>query len=159
MRPQLSQGVCCPQCRSGCIVTLVARASAGSVCRLLQRVHRQHTEADRQRVAYRYGAQPPGGLACDVLEMRGFSPDNCSKRDQTAIPAGFRCRRRGHRELKRTGQPDDIDLLARKPGFVTAGEGPLEKLGGDQLIVAAYQDRHSPGGAEAAGEVGHGISG
>jgi hypothetical protein len=42
---------------------------------------------------------------------------------------------------------------------VTASECPLEKLGGDQLIVAAYQDRHSPGGAEAAGEVGHGISG
>ena len=50
-------------------------------------------------------------------------------------------------------------LLAREPGFPAAGERPLQELGGDQLVVAAYQDRHSPGGAKATGEVGHGISG
>jgi len=110
-------------------------------------------------MAHCYGAQPAAGLACDILEVRGFSTDDRSQRDQTGIPAGFRRRRRRHRELERTGQPHDVHLLTRQPGFLTAGERPLEKLGGDQLIVAAYQDRHSPGGAEAAGEVGHGISG
>ena len=108
---------------------------------------------------HRHRAQPPGGLTRDVVEVRRFSPDDRAQRDQTGIPAGLRRRRRRHRKLERTGQPHDVHLLARKPCFLAAGEGSLEELGGDQLVVAAYQDRHSPGGAEAAGEVGHGISG
>ena len=71
-------------------MALVPRAASGPIRRLLERVHRQHPEADRQRVLHGHVAQAPGGLTRDVVEVRRFSPDDSAERDQTGIAAGLR---------------------------------------------------------------------
>jgi hypothetical protein len=152
---QLGQRVRGAEGRRRRLVALVAGVSAGTVGGLLKRVNGEHAEANRKRVAHGHLIEAASGFARDIVEVGRLSPDDSSQGNKARVSPGFR-RRRGRRgELESTWKPDHVHFLARKPGFLTAGECPIEQLGGDQLVVAAYQDRHSPGGAQAAGEVGH----
>jgi hypothetical protein len=84
-----------------------------------------------------------------------LSANDGAQRNQASISSGLGGRGRSRGELERAGQPDDVDLLPGYPCFAAAGERTIEELRGDDFVIAADQDRHSPGGAKAAGKVSH----
>ena len=155
VRPKLSDRIRGTERRSRGLVTLVAGGTSCPLGGLLERIHGQHTEADRQRVADRHLIEATSRLTGDIFEVGSLPTDDGSKSNQARIAAGLcRCRRTGS-QLECARQPDDVDLVKGDPGFAAAGERTIEELLGDEFVVAAYEDRHSPGGAKAAGEVSH----
>jgi hypothetical protein len=141
--------------RSG-LVTLVPCGTACPFGGLLECINRQHAEAYRQRVPDCHIVEAPGRLTGDIVEVGSLAPDNGPKSNQARISAGACGRSRSGSQLECAWQPDDVDLVAGNPSFAAAGERAIEELLGDEFVVAAYEDRHSPGGAKAAGEVSHG---
>jgi len=131
VRSQLGHHVRGEQGRGRGFMTLVAGASTCSVSGLLERIHCQHSEADRQRVSYGHLIQASGGLSRDVVEMGSFSANDRTQGNQAGVSPGFGgcgCRTR---ELECTRQPYDVHLLARKSCFPTTRERAIEQLPGD----------------------------
>jgi hypothetical protein len=156
IRSKLRDSIRGPERRSRGLVTLVAGDTARALGSLLQCIHGQHTEADRQGVAHRHLIEATSRLPGDIVEVGSLSADDGSKSNQARIAPGLCCSRRTRSQLECAGQPDNVDLVTGDPGFAAARERTIEELPGDEFVVAAYQDRHSPGGAKAAGEVRHG---
>ena len=111
------------------------------------------------RVMHCHRIEAPGCFTGHVLEVRSLPPYHCPEGYQAGIAPGLGRGRRCGRKLECSRDPDDIDVCHGQSGFLATGQRTLEQLGRDQLVVSAYQDRHPPGGAKAAGEVGHGVSG
>src|SRR5918994_5691946 len=156
VRPKLSDRIRGAERRSRGLVPLIARGTACALGGLLEGIHGQHPEADRQRVAHRHLIEATSRFTGDIFEVGSLPPDDGSKSTQTRVAAVLRrCRRTGS-QLECARQPDDVDLVTGDPGFAAAGERTIEELLGDEFVVAAYQDRHSPGGAKAAGDFSHG---
>src|SRR3954451_5441087 len=152
---QMRHGVRREERRLGRFVSLVAGAPAGAFGRLAQGVHGEKAESDGQAVPQRDLAEAPRGLTRDVLEVRRLAPDHRAQGDEAAIPSGRAGRGRGDRQLESPRHPDDIDLVVGHARGTAAGPRALEQPRGDQLVIAAHQDRHAPGGAKAGMELGH----
>ena len=102
--------------------------------------------------------QAPGSFTRHIVEVGCFSPDDRTQSNQAGVIPGFRSDSSRGRQLECPRNPDDIDVLRIETGLATARHGAFKQRAGDQLVVSAYQDRHSPRGTQATGEVGHGVS-
>ena len=158
MVPELGQHIRGPQRRGRRFMALIARASTGPIGCLLHGVYREHSKTDRQTMLHGNLAQTQGGLTRSVLEVWGVAPDNRAQSNQAAVRLRLCGDRRRHWKLEGTRQPDNINGIPTDAGLGATRQSAIQELGRDQLIVAAYQDRHSPAGAQAAGEVGHQVS-
>ena len=122
-----------------CMVSTVSTPNpTGSAC-----AHRHRVEAARR-------------LAGHVVEVRRVAPDDRAERHEAGVAPGARGRRRRHGKLERARHPHDVDRVSRESRLRAARERAFEQPVGDQLVVAAGEDRHAPHGAEAKGEIGHG---
>jgi hypothetical protein len=109
-------------------------------------------------MACRHLIEAPGGFSCHIVEVGGVASDDRAQRHQAGIRPGIRRRGRRGRKFECTRDPNHVDHVPGDSGFSAACEGAFKQSAGNQLVVAADQNRHSPGAAKATGEVGHGVS-
>jgi len=140
------------------VETLVTTLGAGAVDRLLQRVGGQHSERHRNPGLRCDVGDPFGRFPRYVVEVWRLAPDHGAQRHQARVRTRVCRGRRSRGKLERSWHPYHVNLFPGQSGFAAAGEGTFEQSLGDQLVVAAHQDRHSPRGAKATGKVGHGVS-
>ena len=125
-------------------MSLVPGAAAGSLDGLLHGIYGKDPETHRQTIAHGYISQAMCSLTCHVVEVWSIATNNGPQGNEAAVPMGLCGHRCGGRQLEGTGEPYHIDSIPRYTGLTAAGQSPLEEFGGDQLVVAAYQNRHSP---------------
>ena len=105
-------------------------------------------------------AQAARRLAGHVLEVRRLAADHGAERDEAGV--ALRWPRRPRRRRGSSNAPGTHTTSTSSspmPASAQQASAPVEEPGGDQLVVAADQDRHAPGAAEAGGEFRHGVSG
>src|SRR6056297_2587110 len=69
--------------------TLVFPRRIGSLQRLLSILRRQDAKSDRNTGIKSHLTQPARALGTDEIEMGGFTPDHCTKRDHCSKTAAF----------------------------------------------------------------------
>ena len=102
-------------------------ALVGAGHRLLERVHGEDAERDRDAGLERRELEPRGGFAGDVLEVGGLAADDAAERDDRRVAARLRQRHRPEGELERAGHRHDGDALVRDARPRELGERRLQQ--------------------------------
>ena len=91
--------------------------AAGAIGGLFDGVDGQHTERCRDTGCGVHRRDALGGLAGDVLEVRGIAADHGAEADHRVNPAVRRELARGDRNLEGAGDPHHVDVTVADPSL------------------------------------------